>query len=342
MSTTTQHSAPASDDVMQAIEQQQSEGAINLCFGEHPVPVANDNDLLVAIEYVALNHIDAKLAHKGFSQWSYPHIPGMNAVGTVIQAAKGVFPTAGTRVLFNANLADQGMLKQFTTIPNYAVSEVPDAVPNDIAAALPNAGMTALLALEKLRLEDGDTLAINRAHGAVAHFAVQYAKHQGAKVFAFAAKEHHKRLQSLGADVVIDEVDDCATQILKHELGNDGFDCVLNTTGEQTFIDDLQRLRFCGRVACLNGFPTIAQELQFTKAPSIGVVSLGGAWLDNSLCAQQHLRFLGEQLLDDVAGGLIKPLDIKHIPFEPGAIADVMRDLMDKHLEQWPVVKIPH
>ncbi|MBU2967375.1 zinc-binding dehydrogenase [Amphritea sp. 2_MG-2023] len=326
--------------IMNAIELRQCGAEFDLHMSQRPIPILGDNELLIAIEYVAINHLDARLARDGFCQWQYPHILGSDAIGTVVDAPKGVFPSKGSRVLFNSSLAEQGMLKEYAVVPNFAVSEVPDSIASEIAVALPNAGMTALLALEKLQLHEGQSFAINSAQGAVAHFAVQYAKRRGAQVFAVAEKAHHKRLTKLGADFAFDcHADNICNQI-KRELGPGGFDCILNTQGGDSFIDDLKRLRFCGHIACLNGFSDISEALLFEKAPQIGVVSLSGAWLANSLCAQQHLSFMGSQLLQDVASGDIIPPEVIQIPFSVDAVRDVLTLMTQHTCPKRPVVKI--
>ncbi|WP_462164280.1 zinc-binding dehydrogenase [Pseudoalteromonas xiamenensis] len=327
---------------MYAIELVESGPQLELVKAEHDMPEPGDNELLVAIEYVALNHLDAKLARDGFEQWEYPHILGLDAVGTVVKAAKGVFPAKGSRVVFNVCLSQQGMLREYAVVPNHSVSEIPDSVGSETAVTLPNAGMAALLAIEKLQIQQGDTLAINSAQGAVAHFAIQYAKMRGAQVFAFAQKSHHRRLLSLGADFVFDCEQNNICEQVKREVGNGGFDCVLNTQGGASFLQDLQRLRFCGRIVCLNGFGEIPERLLFEKAPNIGVVSVAGAWLANSLCAQQRLCFMGQQLLNDVASGKVKSPEVSLIDFDVSAVRDVLSRLLTQTCQQRPVIKIPH
>ncbi|MBQ4810834.1 zinc-binding dehydrogenase [Pseudoalteromonas luteoviolacea] len=327
---------------MNAIELLKPGAEFNLVMTQHAMPEPSNNELLVAIEYVALNHLDARMARDGFTQWEYPHILGLDAVGTVMKAGKGVFPKAGSRVLFNANLAQKGMLKEFAVVPNHAVCELPDDIAPEVAVILPNAGMAALLAIEKLKLEEGDSLAINSAQGAVAHFAIQYAKQKGAQVFAFAQKQHHKRLRKLGADFAFDCESDNVCDQVKREIGAGGFDCMLNTPGGESFIEDLKHLRFCGRMACLNGFGHIPEDLLFEKAPNIGVVSIGGAWLANSLCAQQHLSFMGQKLLADVTSGQIKVPDIELIEFDADCVKEALASLLTSARQKRPVIKIEH
>ena len=327
---------------MNALKLRQHGADFDLEMTQLDLPIPKGNELLIKVEYVALNHLDASFAVKGFSQWQYPHILGSDAVGTVVDAPKGVFPAKGARVLFHANLAQQGMLKQFTVMPNHAVSELPEQIESELAVALPNSGMAALLALEKIKLQEGDTLAINSAQGAVAHFAIQYAKKQGAQVFAFAQKPHHKRLKKLGADFVFDcsKKDDAICAQIKHEIGPDGFDCVINTIGKESVVQDIQKLRFCGRIACLNGFSAIPEELLFEKAPNIGVVSIAGAWLANSLCAQQHLCFMGETLLKDIESGAIQAPEIELIEFNSEKVKETLQCLLNQTCIKRPVVKI--
>jgi len=325
---------------MKVIELVQAGEAFDLQCAERQVPQLGANELLVAIDYVALNHVDARLAQTGFSQWQYPHVLGLDAVGTVVDAPKGVFPNKGSRVLFNACLSQQGMLKEYAVVPSHSVSVIPDEVPSEVAVSLPNAGMAALIALNKLQLQSGESLLINSAQGAVAHFAIQYAKQQGAQVYAFAQKPHQKRLEKLGADLAFDCEQEGVCEQIKREIGNAGFDCIINTQGGETFLEDLQHLRFCGRIACLNGFSTIPEQLLFEKAPNIGVVSVSGAWLSNSLCAQQHLRFMGEQLLQDVAQKRIQAPELNIIDFEVAAVRDALSMLLTQTCTKRPIIKI--
>ncbi|MEJ6079533.1 alcohol dehydrogenase catalytic domain-containing protein [Vibrio sp. 1-Bac 57] len=53
-----------------------------------PVPECDDNELLIKVEYAGLNSVDALFAGKGFFQWQYPHVLGLDAVGIVVKAKK--------------------------------------------------------------------------------------------------------------------------------------------------------------------------------------------------------------------------------------------------------------
>jgi len=76
---------------MKAIVLKQPNEQIKLSEIELSLPQCNDNEILVKVELEELNPLDAQFAKTGFGQWQYPHILGLDAVGTVVQASQGVF-----------------------------------------------------------------------------------------------------------------------------------------------------------------------------------------------------------------------------------------------------------
>ena len=287
--------------LMQAVELLEPNDNIQLSDIQLPVPECGENELLVKVEYVGLNPIDANFAKNGFCQWQYPHVLGLDAVGTVVKAPLGIYPNIGTRVMWHASMASQGVLSEYAKVPNYAVSVVPEEVSPEQAAALPCPGMTALIALNKLQIAVGDTLLVEAGAGAVGQIAIQFAKQRGAEVYTTASKRNHKLLKSLGADAVFDYQDKKLCEKIHRELGPQGFDAVLDSIGGEATIRNVELMRFCGRIACLKPLPAFEQKLLFKIAPNISIVSLAGAWLANSLCAQQHMSFMSKLLLDSVA-----------------------------------------
>ena len=308
-------------NAMKAIVLEQPNEQINLLEVQLPLPQCDENEVLVKVESVGLNPLDAQFAKTGFCKWQYPHILGLDAVGIVVQANKGLSPKVGDRIMWHSNLGQQGVLSEYTKVPNYAVSVVPTEVSSHTAATMPCSGMSALIALEKVKLVEGDTVFIEAGAGAVGQFAIQFAKQRGANVFTTAAKRNHKLVKKLGADVVFDYQDKKLSEKIRSELGPQGFDAVIDTIGGETTARNIDLMSFCGRIACLKTLPTFEPELMFRKAPNISVVSLGGAWLANSLCAQQHMSFMSKLLLEKVAKGEIKVPDISLVDFDAASIS---------------------
>lgn len=326
--------------MMRAIALLEPNEAMSISELTLPVPECDDNELLVKVEYVGLNPVDASLAQKGSSHWQYPHILGLDAVGTVVKAQKGVYPNVGDRVMWHASLAEQGALSEYTKVPNYAVSVVPAEVQAIEACALPCAGMTALIALEKLRVIEGETILIEAGAGAVGQFAIQFAKQRGADVFTTASKRNHKLLKQLGADAVFDYHDKKLCEKIRRELGPQGFDAVLDSIGGENTVRNIELMRFCGRIACLKALPCMEQTLLDKKGPTISIVSLGGAWLDNSLCAQQKMGFMSSLLLESLATGKIQLPAIHPVDFTATSITEALQRQLAGGFTGKQVVKI--
>ena len=202
---------------MQAIALIEPNEDINLTDIQLPVPQCTGNELLVKVEYVGLNPVDAQFAKSGFCLWQYPHVLGLDAVGVVVKAGKGVFPGVGERVMWHASIGEQGILSEYAKVPNYAVSIIPQQLASDKAATLPCAGMAALISLDKLAVTEGDTLFVEGGAGAVGQFAIQFAKQRGADVFTTASKRNHKLVKQLGADVVFDYNDKALCDKIRRE-----------------------------------------------------------------------------------------------------------------------------
>ena len=307
---------------------------------ELPIPECRDTELLVKVEYVGLNPLDAQNAKSGYCDWQYPHVLGLDAVGVVVQAPKGIYPNVGDRVMWHANIADQGVLSEYAKVPNYAAEVVPKNVKPEQAATLPCAGMSALIALDKLQIKEGDTLLIEAGAGAVGQFAIQFANQRGADVYTTAAKQNHKLVKCLGAIAAVDYQDKKVCEKICHEVGPQGFDAILDSVGGEATIRNLEIMRFCGRIACLQPLPELPQTLLFQKAPNISIVSLAGAWLANSICAQQHMSFMGKLLLDSVAENKICTPEIIDINFDAESVSAALANQIKGGITGKQVVKV--
>ncbi|MEN3353749.1 MAG: hypothetical protein V7640_1907, partial [Betaproteobacteria bacterium] len=119
-------------------------------------------------------------------------------------------------------------------------------------AAVGLIGLTALVSIEDtLKLKAGETILIQGGAGGVASFAVQLARHIGARVITTASAVNHDYLRKLGADQIIDYNTQDFTKLVS------GCDAVFETVGGGEVVErSFSVLRPGGRAAFIGSGQT--------------------------------------------------------------------------------------
>jgi NADPH:quinone reductase-like Zn-dependent oxidoreductase len=102
-------------------------------------------------------------------------------------------------------MVKQGGFAEYACVAESELAPMPKSLSFEQAAAVPLAGLTALLAVrDEGRIRDGHRVLINGASGGVGTFAVQLAKAFGGEVTGVCSGRNLELVRSLGADHVID------------------------------------------------------------------------------------------------------------------------------------------
>jgi NADPH:quinone reductase-like Zn-dependent oxidoreductase len=181
-------------------------------LGEHDDPTAGPGQLLIKIHAAGMNPMDNAIASGAFSEVfpaTFPLILGVDVAGVIEAVGEGPSTySVGDRIfgqLLSPPLGTAGAYADYAAVgPDATVAVVPDAVSNEVAAALPTPGVTALQLARAIDPVEAKTVALVGAGGAVGGFLTQLLAASGARVLAVAMPTQLDRVRGYGAQVAID------------------------------------------------------------------------------------------------------------------------------------------
>lgn len=167
---------------------------------EVDVPHAGPGQVRVRVRAAGVNALDWKLRsglYKDFMPITFPAGVGAEAAGIVDEVGEGVSGVAVGEAVF-------GLAVMRTALAEHAVltswAAKPEAMPFEIAGALPIAAETAMRVLDLVAVKPGETLLVAGAAGGVGSAVVQLARYRGVVVIGTASEAKHDYLRTLGAE----------------------------------------------------------------------------------------------------------------------------------------------
>jgi NADPH:quinone reductase-like Zn-dependent oxidoreductase len=191
---------------MKAAYIQQFGGPEVLQYGDLPDPPAGPGQIVVDTFAASVNGADWKVRAGSYGQGKFPLVLGRDFSGVVAALGAGVADfRVGDEVFGVLEGGREGTYAEKVAIGAAIVAKKPGSLSHVDAAALALTGLTALVAVEDtLKLKSGETILIQGGAGGVASFAIQLAKHLGARVVTTASAANLAYVRGLGADEAID------------------------------------------------------------------------------------------------------------------------------------------
>jgi NADPH:quinone reductase-like Zn-dependent oxidoreductase len=219
-----------------------------LKYGDLPDPVAAPDEVVVDVFAATVNAADWKFRggeYARHAQVKFPQIPGRDFSGVVASIGGGVSDLKIGDAVFGVIAAGrEGTYCENIAIAAAIVGKKPDRLSHIDAAALALTGLTAIDTLENtLKLARGETILIQGGAGGVAGFAIQLAKHLGARVITTTSAANLDYVRGLGADEVIDYNAQDFTKVVKD------CDAVFDTVGGEVAQKSFAVLKPGGRAA---------------------------------------------------------------------------------------------
>lgn len=215
---------------MRAVSITKAGGPEVLAVVEHATRAAGPGEVRIHVEAAAVNPTDTLLRQGGRYGKDFPVIPGMDAAGVIESVGPGVERLkVGERVMavVSPRRPEGGAQAELLVVPAASVVTIPEGATLAQASTLPMNGLTALLALDLMKLTAGQTLAVSGGAGLLAHFMIVLAKRRGLRVIADAKASETELVRGYGADVVVARGDRFADEV--RAVVPDGVDALFDT-----------------------------------------------------------------------------------------------------------------
>ncbi len=175
---------------------------------EVPTPEPGPGEVRLRVELSGVNPTDWKsrsgLTSRGIDEFQVPHHDGAGVIDAV---GEGVDPgRVGQRVWTWLAAAGNrwGTCAQWSVVPERRAVPLPDGISGELAASLGVPAMTAHRVLFADGPVTGKTVLVAGGAGAVGHFAIELAKHAGARVVTTVSGPEKAELAAkAGADLVV-------------------------------------------------------------------------------------------------------------------------------------------
>ncbi|MDT0328259.1 NADP-dependent oxidoreductase [Nocardiopsis sp. DSM 44743] len=175
---------------------------------ELPDPKVAPGEVLIRVRAAGVNPVDWKLAAGGLDpvmEAGFPMVPGWDVAGVVEAVGFDVSEyRVGDEVYgyIRKDWARNGSYAELVSASVRLIAPKPASMDWSQAAGAPLAGLTALQAMRRARVGDGETVLVHAAAGGVGSMGVQIARALGARVIGTASERNHDFVRSLGAEPV--------------------------------------------------------------------------------------------------------------------------------------------
>ena len=197
-------------------------------FADVPRPTLKADELLVQVHAASVNPVDNMIVAGTFKPILHFQLPatlGSDLAGVVVEVGSSVTRFKPGDAVF-ANIFDRGTgaIAEFAVVPESLAALKPANLDFVEAASIPMVGLTSWQALkERANLRAGQKVFIPAGSGGIGTFAIQLAKHLGAKVGTTTSTGNVDLVRKLGADEVVDYKRQEFETVLR------GYDAVLGT-----------------------------------------------------------------------------------------------------------------
>jgi NADPH2:quinone reductase len=269
------------------------------------LPQLKRNEVRVRHTAVGVNYIDV-YDRTGLYPMPLPGVLGREAAGIVEEVGKGVTSLApGDRVAYV--LSSPGSYAEARHVPADRVVRLPPEITDEHAAAMMLKGLTAQYLLRRTyKVKKGDPIVIHAAAGGVGLFAVQWARHLGARVIAVVGSDEKATLaREHGAhDAIVTSREDFVARV-REITGGKGVPVVYDSVGKDTFTGSLDCLRPLGLMVTYGNASGPVPPFSALELSKRGSLFLTRPTLFHYIATKGDLNRAARELFEVVGSGAV-------------------------------------
>jgi NADPH:quinone reductase-like Zn-dependent oxidoreductase len=258
----------------------------NLRLEEVADPQPEANEVVIRLKAAALNHRDIFIRRGLYAGIKLPIILGSDGAGEVVAAGAEVDRSlVGKAVVINPSLdwgederaqgsafrilglPDDGTYAQLIKVPAGNIYAKPVALSFEEAAAIPLAGLTAYRAVvTRAQVQAGETVLVTGIGGGVSSFALQIARHLGARVLVTSGSDAKlARARGLGAEGGANYRTGNWVKEVAMLAGDKGVDVIVDSVGGETFAQALEVIKPGGRIVSYGATTGAAKQIEVRR-----------------------------------------------------------------------------
>ncbi|WP_230969625.1 quinone oxidoreductase family protein [Nitrogeniibacter aestuarii] len=270
------------------------------------VPPPGPGEVSLTHTAVGLNYIDT-YHRSGLYPVPMPSGLGCEAAGVITALGDGVDGfSVGDRVAYASG--PLGAYAEARTLPASVLVRLPDAISDEVAAAVMLQGLTAQYLLRQTYpVEAGETILVHAAAGGVGLLMCQWAKHLGVTVIGTVGSPEKAALaKANGCDHTILYRQDSFLDAVKDITGGEGVPVVYDAVGKDTFMDSLACLQPMGTMVSFGNASGAVPPIDIGILAKMGSLFLTRPTLFSYIADRERLDAMAADLFNVIAKGAVK------------------------------------